>query len=74
MDRMKSAPRIAASTDQDIQPGKIRFHVVEIEQASVSQRFVDRLRAIGADAEAVEFAQRQVPAVGAEAEAPEATA
>ena len=51
-----------ATSDQDVEPGKIRFRVLKIQSAPPTQDFVDRLRAIGADIEAVEFAQREVDA------------
>ena len=74
MKKERRAVTVAQKREEEIEPGKIKFHIVGIEQASVSQKFVDRLRAIGADPEAVEFAQRQVPPIESEAGTPEATA
>jgi hypothetical protein len=74
MEHKRLVATTAITTDENVQPGGIRFHVIQIEPTSVSQAFVDRLRAIGADTEAVDFAQRQVPPVNDEAGAPEASA
>jgi hypothetical protein len=70
MEKMEQATEVAPVPDDEVQPGKIRFHVVSTERASVSQLFVDRLRAIGADSEAVAFAERQVAAADPEASPP----